>query len=168
MTLRQQLWSSLQRWFSKIHVKPEYMAVTVLDPRFKLVPFGTIQQAANPELRPVKTVLVQDAWYTLLELLRSVQRQTTNISSTATVTTDAVEHDQKPRNKSIFATFTYSSTAAGTADSSEDSRYLVMPVVPHADPTDYWLSAQKDFRNMAMWARRYVTCLLYTSDAADE
>jgi len=53
---------------------------------------------------------------------------------------------------------TFTSTAAGTADSSEDSQYFAMPVVPHADPTEYWLSAQKDFPNMAMLARRYVCC----------
>lgn len=118
----------------------------------------------HPELTPVCSVSSVDARSILLDQLQRVGRDRLNVCTTATVTTTDTEagkedENEKPRKKSIFATFASASTSA--ADKSEDSSYLAMPVLPDADPSVYWSEAQKEFPNMAMLARRYARFVMY-------
>lgn len=117
----------------------------------------------HPELTPVCSVSSVDARSILLDQLQRVGRDRVNVCTTATVTTTDTEagkedENEKPRKKSIFATF---ASASSAADKSEDSSYLAMSVLPDADPSVYWSEAQKEFPNMAMLARRYARFVMY-------
>jgi len=49
-----------------------------------------------------------------------------------------------PKKITIFAAFT-SRSATSTADRSEDTKYLSMPVRPGVDPAHYWSGAWEEF-----------------------
>ena len=148
-TFKLQLRSALQRRFTDILCTPEYVLATMLDPRYKLIPFSAdLPTSAVPQgLTPVKTVSVLDAKNMLLEYLRKTTVQSKTV---VTPTAEPAVNNDVPR-KSIFHKFALQTTRA---DEREDMRYFAIPVDSEASPTHYWSSNQKEFPCIAQLARK--------------
>jgi len=153
-TFKLQLRSSLQRRFCDILCTPEYVLATLLDPRYKLLPFnGNVtvpSQSQSAGLTPVQSVCAGDARKMLLECTNKMEvgHCQTNVQA---VSTTAVDSSVK---KSILHKFT--AQASVHTDQSEDSKYFAMPTDSESSPAQYWLSAQRELPCMAKLARRYV------------
>jgi len=157
-TFKLQQRSALQGRFSDILCKPEYVIATLLDKRFKLMPFESIHYSEHsPEITPVKTVSAIDAQSTLIQQLQSIGKPTAEMSISANSAGElqVATPEAMPKNRSIFAAFK-SMSATGTADRSEDTKYLSMPVLPEVDPAHNWSGAREEFPIMGRLARRYV------------
>jgi len=156
-TFKLQLRSALQRRFTDILCTPEYVLATILDPRYKLLPFNAVASPSSPGLTPVHTVSTVEAKKMLLEYLRKSELSKTTATAVDHGSLTAAADSTVPK-KSIFHKFT---AQLSCSDQSEDSRYFAIHTDSTSSPANYWLSAQAEFPCMAVLARRYIIkCLV--------
>ena len=151
-TFKVQLRSALQRRFEGILSTSEYVIATLLDPRYKLIPFNCSIDSADDDsatLTPVQSVSTVEAKRMLLECMRAMDRR--RILKPTTITSAVKATDSSAGRRSIFDKFAMQSQAV---DQSEDTRYFAISADPGACPEQYWISAQEDFPCLAGLARR--------------
>jgi hypothetical protein len=156
VTFKMQLRSALQRRFADVVCRKEYVLATLLDPRYKLMPFesrlgGSVRSQIHAELTPVQTLSVGEAKKLLLEQIRVIEQRDHSVLSerlpgsiTSTRTPDASE-STTTKKKSIFDVF-FVMNAQG--DNSEDSRYFAQPPNPETDASAYWSTEQLELPNL--------------------
>ena len=176
-----QLRSALQRRFNDILRMPEYVLATLLDPRYKMVPFmrttnsddededdeplvnlttaTLVRVRAYRSLTPITVISSTEARAVLLQQIRAHGLRELAISPvTQVAATDAV-HEQEPFGlqpvkNSIFSKFHAQLTAA---KQSEDVRYFATPTCPNMMPEEYWVKEAVHYPVLSKLARKYLS-----------
>jgi hypothetical protein len=138
-------------------MKPHYVIATVLDCRYKLIPFNNdhMEMEVEDEASGLQAITRSQARAHLLNMLTTTASQSSVVANTIPNEQPAVLQDEDNAKKSsIFSKF---SQPLMVLDDSEDNKYCMSPTEHQMKPEAYWAANGSRYPRLAELARIFLS-----------
>ena len=160
--LRQSLRLCLKERFQKLILSPEYVVATLLDSRYKLVPFQEQSESASGSDRDdsqyLQSMCRTEAKGILLQMMAALGKDspgsgTVHLQDSSTESTTTELYSQNMR-RSIFAKFSGSHTVC----EPEEQSYLMAPTTEQdVLPGEFWAKSAHTYPQLVKLARTFLS-----------
>lgn len=153
--LRNALQHGLAERFQDLIMKPHYVIATVLDCRYKLIPFNNdhMEMEVEDEASGLQAITRSQARAHLLNMLTTTASQSSVVANTIPNEQPAVQ-DEDNAKSSIFSKF---SQPLMVLDDSEDNKYCMSPTEHQMKPEAYWAANGSRYPRLAELARIFLS-----------